>query len=150
MHEIERLVDLEVLPSDIFVQYGNTPPVQGTCRGAAFLDMEEFIERMQDTDIVLCHCGAGTIIEAIRAGKYPIVVPRQAGLGEHIDDHQLELAHALHAEGHVYCVDPITQLEHAIRSVSGRAGSPGTGMHDSSLVHAVRRDLRRLDIRKGF
>lgn len=41
---------------------------------------------------VVCHGGPGTIMDARRAGLNPIVVPRSARMGEHVDDHQERFA----------------------------------------------------------
>jgi len=38
------------------------------------------------------------LIHALRSGKVPIVMPRLARYGEHVDDHQLELSLALESE----------------------------------------------------
>jgi UDP-N-acetylglucosamine--N-acetylmuramyl-(pentapeptide) pyrophosphoryl-undecaprenol N-acetylglucosamine transferase len=44
---------------------------------------------------VVCHGGAGIISSALAAGRKPIVVPRRAALGEHVDDHQYQLTRKL-------------------------------------------------------
>jgi UDP-N-acetylglucosamine transferase subunit ALG13 len=45
--------------------------------------------------VVVCHGGAGIISSALAAGRRPIVVPRRASLGEHVDDHQYQLTRKL-------------------------------------------------------
>lgn len=49
-------------------------------------------EEIEAADIVICHAGTGSILTALSLGKRPIVVPRRAGFGEHVDAHQDELA----------------------------------------------------------
>lgn len=39
-------------------------------------------------DVVVAHCGTGTILTALEHGKHPVVVPRRHVRGEHVDDHQ--------------------------------------------------------------
>ncbi len=57
-----------------------------------FIEPAEF-ERIMDTArIVVAHAGIGTIISAMRRGKPLVVVPRQAALHEHRNDHQLATA----------------------------------------------------------
>lgn len=46
--------------------------------------------------MLITHGGAGTMVNAVKRGKRVIVVPRLARYGEHVDDHQLELAKRLH------------------------------------------------------
>jgi UDP-N-acetylglucosamine transferase subunit ALG13 len=47
---------------------------------------------MSAADAIVCHGGPATIVEARDAGHLPIVVPRRASLGEHVDDHQVRFA----------------------------------------------------------
>ena len=39
-------------------------------------------------DVIVAHCGTGTILTALEHGKHPVVVPRRHIRGEHVDDHQ--------------------------------------------------------------
>lgn len=51
--------------------------------------------------LVVCHAGAGSVFEALRAQRAVLVVVNEALM----DNHQVELAHALAQEGHLaYCV----------------------------------------------
>ena len=58
-----------------------------------------------DATVVVCHGGAGIISSALAAGRRPIVVPRRAELGEHIDDHQQQLTGKLAEWGLVVAVE---------------------------------------------
>ena len=53
------------------------------------------LECFRSADKVVTHAGVGSILCADREGHVPLVVPRRHDLGEHVDDHQLELARAL-------------------------------------------------------
>jgi UDP-N-acetylglucosamine--N-acetylmuramyl-(pentapeptide) pyrophosphoryl-undecaprenol N-acetylglucosamine transferase len=71
-------------------------------RGVASLSQipsEEFDELLRSVDAVIAHAGTGTSVAALRAGKLPILVPRRADHGEHIDDHQVEIASELDRRG---------------------------------------------------
>jgi len=50
---------------------------------------------MSQVRAVVSHAGAGSILSALKAGKPLVLVPRLRRFGEHVDDHQLELAEAL-------------------------------------------------------
>jgi UDP-N-acetylglucosamine transferase subunit ALG13 len=50
---------------------------------------------MDRAAIIVSHAGPSTILEARQRGHRPIVVPRQAQLGEHVDDHQSRFASRL-------------------------------------------------------
>lgn len=96
-----RLLDavranLAALPKPLFVQYGAASDIFGpACSAAAFVDMDEFARRVADAQLLILHAGAGSILHAARAGKVPVVMPRRASLGEHVDDHQIEFTKEL-------------------------------------------------------
>jgi UDP-N-acetylglucosamine transferase subunit ALG13 len=52
-----------------------------------------------EAKIIISHAGVGNVKMANDLGKRPILLPRLASLGEHIDDHQLELAEILESGG---------------------------------------------------
>jgi hypothetical protein len=43
-------------------------------------------------DVGVCHAGVGSALSALLVGKVPVLVPRRQKFGEHVDDHQVELA----------------------------------------------------------
>jgi hypothetical protein len=51
--------------------------------------------------VIVCHGGPSTIAEAWTRGRMPIVVPRLARLGEHVDDHQAEFCERFAASGRI-------------------------------------------------
>ena len=92
-----RLVDqiVEVapdLPSPVLVQSGHTPLTTDRCQVVDFLNMEDFKSEIDEAELIIMHAGAGSLIHALRAGKMPVVMPRLFAYGEHVDDHQEELA----------------------------------------------------------
>jgi UDP-N-acetylglucosamine transferase subunit ALG13 len=74
---------------------------RGTSRAPAvaesvpLLAHDELERLLSDARAVVCHGGPGTILGCLAAGKKPIVVPRQAALGEHVDDHQVRFSRRL-------------------------------------------------------
>jgi UDP-N-acetylglucosamine transferase subunit ALG13 len=72
-----------------FVQYG-TASVRPTCSGSQFLEVSPLSALLDTAEVIICHGGPGSISEAWARGRRPIVVPRLARLGEHVDDHQAD------------------------------------------------------------
>lgn len=85
---------------ELTVQHGHTraPGVPGA---VPFLGHDELQTAMAEADLVVCHGGPATILEARRHGHLPIVVPRDPTRGEHVDDHQQLFARRLGAAGMV-------------------------------------------------
>ncbi|MEU7613783.1 glycosyltransferase [Micromonospora sp. NPDC049204] len=104
-HPFDRLVDWlaqwHAQATDevgLTVQHGHTraPYLPGA---VPFLGHDALQQAMAEADLVVCHGGPATILEARRHGHLPIVVPRDPARGEHVDDHQLLFARRLGAAG---------------------------------------------------
>lgn len=66
---------------------------------------EEMDEATEQAAYVVCHAGSGMIARALHAGRTPLVMPRRRRFGEHVDDHQVQLADRLAEFGLVIPVD---------------------------------------------
>lgn len=106
-----------------FLQHGSTPPPPGVA-GARLLRPRAMAALLERADVVVTHGGPGLIMEAIDAGHRPVVVPRRARLGEHVDDHQVRFARRMAESGAVVAVDDTASLDAAVRGAL-RAGRPG-------------------------
>jgi UDP-N-acetylglucosamine transferase subunit ALG13 len=109
------------LPQPVVVQYGSLSDFNCKhCQCVAFMDMQEFESQVAEADLLILHAGAGSVINAIKAGKVPIVMPRRVKLGEHIDDHQLEFARELSKAGSVVLCEDTSFLSSAVTEALSR------------------------------
>ena len=84
----------------VVVQYGSaTPPVVAV--GHESLPYVEMRRQMAAADVVVTQGGPGGIMDSRAVGRLPIVIPRTAALGEHVDDHQVAFAEHMHAHGRI-------------------------------------------------
>jgi UDP-N-acetylglucosamine transferase subunit ALG13 len=130
------------LPTPITVQHGSTPFSATGCIAREYVDREEFAELLAKSSIFIAHAGAGCILEAIRAGKLPIVMARLRKHREHIDDHQLQLTEALESEGRVIVISSAADLRAAIPVALQRQQNPAPTVTEPPLVGMVRDVLR--------
>ena len=100
-HPFDRLVDWVDAWAErradrvrVVLQYGRSRRPTAA-EGRAFLAPDELAELIERAVAVVTHGGPGSIVDATSAGWVPIVVPRRAGLGEHVDDHQLRFVDRL-------------------------------------------------------
>lgn len=63
------------------------------------VDAETFDRLVIDSDVFVTHAGVGTLLRALELGVRPVVVPRRVARGEHVDDHQLQVARELANRG---------------------------------------------------
>jgi UDP-N-acetylglucosamine transferase subunit ALG13 len=113
LDEVARLAHL--LPQPVVVQHGMTPFSIHDCEAIPFVGMSEFEQLVVEAELLIMHAGAGAVIHAVRAGKVPVLMPRRAKYGEHVDDHQVEFAKALEAAGRVVLAHEPIQLGDAVR-----------------------------------
>jgi UDP-N-acetylglucosamine transferase subunit ALG13 len=62
----------------------------------AWADMNRLI---QESDVLVCHAGVGSVLQALDNGVVPVLAVRSASLGEHVDDHQGSFAHEMIRRG---------------------------------------------------
>ena len=120
---VDELVENGSITESVFIQMGYCNYEPKHCDYARFLPYECMVEHMKKADIVITHGGPSSFIEAMAAGKVPVVVPRMERLGEHINNHQADFVCkvAERKGGIVPCYD-IERLADAIqraRSISG-------------------------------
>lgn len=131
------------LPQPVFVQYGAGAMFDSPgCTGLAYLDMAEFEQHMQESDLLILHAGAGSVIHAVRAGKIPIIVPRCANLGEHVDDHQQEFAEELAKTGKVIVAhDAATMMFAVARALALQKSNCYEVQRETAMIKLVRHAL---------
>jgi UDP-N-acetylglucosamine transferase subunit ALG13 len=105
---------------ELVVQHGPGAPPPGATVAVRFLSAHDVVEHVERARAVVTHAGVGSILVAWRAGHVPVVVPRQRRLGEHVDDHQAELARALERHGHVIAVWDVADLATAVDGAPAR------------------------------
>lgn len=132
--QVGRLPELD----RVVIQYGPGAPPQGVGRAAAFMPFGEIEECLAAADVVVTHAGVGSILCARRAGHVPIVVPRYHELGEHVDDHQVELTAALAGRGEVVPVWRDEELRDVVAGGSRSDSVAAPGSQAGPLVEAVR------------
>ncbi|NWG29869.1 MAG: hypothetical protein HXY29_00040 [Rhodocyclaceae bacterium] len=147
-----RLLDvvaahLALLPHPVVVQHGHTPFVAPNCRTVDFLSMQEYADHIAQARVLIMHAGAGSLIHAIEAGKRPIVMPRLERYGEHVNDHQMELASALAQQRRVVLIASGQELVGALRIVlSDRPDSRSRRSQEAGgrMVDLLRETLSQL------
>jgi UDP-N-acetylglucosamine transferase subunit ALG13 len=131
---------------DAFVQYGASREPHGAGEWVDFLGFDELADRMREARVVVCHAGVGSIMLARKCGHRPVVVPRRVGLGEAVDDHQLQMGRRLHAAGLVTLVEDERDLPAAVGAPeAARTASTGQQLAGATaLATELRTYLTRL------
>lgn len=77
---------------DVLWQTGDQDVSGYGIAGRATVPHHELREATAAADVVIAHSGTGSALTALEVGKTPLLVPRLARYGEHVDDHQLQIA----------------------------------------------------------
>jgi UDP-N-acetylglucosamine transferase subunit ALG13 len=114
---------LEVLPRDAEVlwQTGDTDTSGLGIDGHYAIPERDLIDAMREADVVVAHAGVGTALAALEVGKCPVLVPRRLAHGEHVDDHQIQIALELARRGLCVSVEADALTHDELLTAAGRA-----------------------------
>jgi beta-1,4-N-acetylglucosaminyltransferase len=146
MHAFERLVRemnriADELDEQVVMQIGSTDYEPKNCDYFKFMAANEIEELYARARVVVCHAGIGSILTAMQYNKPLILVPRMKRYGEHIDDHQTEIAREIESRG-ITVVYDIGNLKSAVKNVDM---SPIEFKGETALVHRLKEYLDRLE-----
>lgn len=88
---VDGLIEKKIISEEVFAQIGASNYIPKNYNYKEFLNRDEFAELSGKAEVVITHGGTGAIIGAVKKGKRVIAVPRLAGYGEHVDNHQIQL-----------------------------------------------------------
>lgn len=91
---------------EIIVQYGTCTILPTGVKVYQLLPEAEFARLLKKARLIIAHCGEGTVDLLTELEKPFILAPRQHRFGEHVDDHQVELADALKPLGFAVAYSP--------------------------------------------
>ena len=110
LQALDELIASGELTEEVFAQIGQSQYTPQHYQWERYLDSETFRTYLQKAELIVSHAGVGTLLGALKMGKTVIAVPRYVKFGEHIDDHQTQIADVLCNAGYVYQVKDIAEL----------------------------------------
>jgi len=111
---IDQLLADGKIAEPVFAQVGNSDYEPRNFQYASFLDKNEFEEKIRECDVLITHSGVATIIAGLKNEKKVIVVPRLSKYGEHVDDHQVQIAESFSKQNYVIMCAENDNLEKLI------------------------------------
>lgn len=98
---IDNLFDEGKINEPVYAQIGNSDYRPKNFEYGLFLDKNEFENKIKNCDVLITHSGVATIIAGLKNDKKVIVVPRLSKYGEHVDDHQVQIAQSFSEQNYV-------------------------------------------------
>ena len=112
------------LEEELIVQYGPSSvrsPKPGV-EEHEYLPFDDVVANIRRARAVVMHAGVGSVMISLANGKRPIVLARRHQFGEHVDNHQVELARRMEAGGLVTFVEDGDELAQALNAAAQPAG----------------------------
>lgn len=78
--------------AEVIGQIGPSTYKPAHLNARAFIRPDEFQALLDKAELLIAHCGMGSILSALSRGKPIVVMPRSAAKGEHRNDHQFATA----------------------------------------------------------
>jgi UDP-N-acetylglucosamine transferase subunit ALG13 len=108
------------LNEEVVMQIGTVPYEPQNARYFRYASYQENLSYFQKASLIVGHCGIGTILNALRFRKPFIGVPRKSQYGEHVDDHQIEIAQRLEGKELIEIVYDVENLESSVKEILKR------------------------------
>lgn len=116
--KLDELYDQGILTEEMFAQIGSTKYRPRNFEFENYISPDEFMEKIQEADIILSHGASGSIMKALRAEKKIIGVSRLKKYGEHLNDHQVECNEAFANNNLIIMADPeLSDLEDCFQKI---------------------------------
>ncbi len=106
----KQIKEGNIQEEEVVVQAGSTKCESEVMKIIPYMDQNTFDMYMKQANIVITHAGVGTIIQGLHMGKRMIVAPRLAKYGEHVNDHQLQIATNFAKENYILLLSDFEKL----------------------------------------
>jgi UDP-N-acetylglucosamine transferase subunit ALG13 len=131
---IDELAAGGAFEEGFFIQLGACTYEPQHARWDRYLSFEDLCDKIGASSAVITHAGAGSTLTCIEQGKFPIMVPRRAQDGEHVDDHQFPFTEKMCDIRYATAVREMSELPAAILSVQGRTAEANALSKSSELT----------------
>ena len=134
---LNDLVDKGLYQADEIVMQAATYPIVPNFQHHTILPQAEFMHLIEKAEVVVTHSGVNTIIATMNRNRPLVVVPRLKEYGEHVDDHQLEIADIMEEKFDVTVITDLSQLPAAIEKAKHHHYKPWVS-HTTELVDYIK------------
>ena len=111
-----------LVPVEMQIGRGRYEPVHASF--VRLMPPGDFRRRVAEARLFVGHCGVGSILSAIEAGKPMLILPRLRAEGEHNTDHQLATAKDLGARPGLHVAADAADLQRRASVLLADAGAP--------------------------
>ncbi len=140
-----RTMDLAVgkgkVREPVFIQRGRSSYVPMYAKHTDFMEFSQIVQVLEKARVVVSHAGVGSFLLCLRMGKVPILVPRKASFGEHLDDHQIDFVREIEALNKAlvaYETDQVLRMIELYPWLVGKIGLKESFHADNTLAFCIK------------
>lgn len=142
---VDDLILDKVINEPVYVQTGYSTFEPTHCDHSRFVSYTQMKEYMKAADVVITHGGPSSFIEAMAAGKVPVVVPRRGDLQEHVNNHQVDFVRTVaERQGGIIPVFDVDDLPVAIERARQVSNDASFKSHNEEFCYELNRLIRSL------
>ncbi len=134
---LNQLVDQGKYKTDEIVMQSALYPVKPNFTHFGLIPNEDFNRYMREAEVVVTHSGVNSIISCMEMGKPLVVCPRLHEYGEHVDNHQMEIAMLMHEKYNMLICTDMKDLLELIEKAKVHKYKPWIS-HREELLNAIR------------
>jgi len=101
LEAIDREIENGTIKEKVVVQAGLTKYESPNMEIFDLIPADEFDHYIEESDLIITHGGAGSILSAIKKGKKVIAAARLAKYKEHTNDHQKQIVKEFASQGYI-------------------------------------------------
>lgn len=135
---LNKLVIEGIYSAEEIVMQASVYEVKPLFRYYKLIPNDEFNTYINNAEVVITHSGVNSIISCMSLKKKLIIVPRMKYYGEHVDDHQMEIAELMESKFDVIVVRDMKDLQNAIEKARTH-NYKSWSSKNSELIEAVKR-----------
>lgn len=134
---LNALVEKGVFKPEEIVMQSSIYEIEPKFTHYELIPAAKFDELIEKAELVITHSGVNSIISCMKRNKPLIIVPRLKKYGEHVDNHQVEIAELMKQKFDVVVVEDLAKLEESI--IEARHHEYGQWVsHNAELVSAIK------------
>lgn len=114
LKEIEKQISIHDIKDRIVVQAGHTKYQSEKMEIFDYIEMDQFHEYLEKSDLIITHGGVGSILTSLGMGKRVIAVARLQEFEEHENDHQVEIVSRFNELGYIIGCLQVKDLEQGL------------------------------------
>ena len=134
---LNGLVDKGLYSADEIIIQSTIYDVKPKFNHVGLIPLDEFNKYMIDAEVVITHSGVNSIISCMQLNKPLVIIPRRGEYGEHVDDHQIEIAELMEKKFDVLVCHNMNELENLIQKARNHRYKPWIS-HKDGLISALK------------